>query len=90
MGHSKRKPVLVTINSDHEDEFIPVKEVAHAAPSLLPKSSAACKCLSTKDARNDWSDEGYVCMKSCVVFNTYVQWQPSLQSRQRLLERGDI
>ncbi|KAJ8581871.1 hypothetical protein M405DRAFT_831639 [Rhizopogon salebrosus TDB-379] len=32
-------------------------------PSLLPKSSAAYKCLSSKDIRKNWSDEGYVCMK---------------------------
>jgi len=47
-AHSKRKPVIVTIDSDNEDESMPDNKVANTEPSLLPKS--AYNCPSTKDA----------------------------------------
>jgi hypothetical protein len=47
-GQSKRKPVIVTINSDGEDESIPVNGAANANPSLLPKSTY--RRSSAKDA----------------------------------------
>ncbi|KAJ8592363.1 hypothetical protein M405DRAFT_879976 [Rhizopogon salebrosus TDB-379] len=46
-GQSKRKPVIVTINSDGEDESIPVNGAANANPSLL---KSPYRRSSAKDA----------------------------------------
>lgn len=69
--HSKRKPVIVTIESDDEDAPMPDNKPATTEPSAIPKS--ALKRLSTKDApinraqakqrtenRKEHSDEGDV------------------------------
>lgn len=46
--HSKRKPVIVTIESDNEDAPMPDNRLTIAEPSAIPKSTH--KRLSAKDA----------------------------------------